>query len=194
MRDLRVRKRIAGDLIAGLTALLAATSPGRAAFGQSAALAPAGSESGPRVLLVSPGLPPTRTVLSGRQIRSIEDPNLGQRWLLLRDPDHPGGPGRLLQVAAASSGVQPGRPANPTASAAPRPQPAALRPIIHAGDRLVLEENSAVAVVRLEAVALESAPVGSAFRARLKIGGKAVHAVALATGRAAFQPGTWSWR
>jgi flagella basal body P-ring formation protein FlgA len=61
------------------------------------------------------------------------------------------------------------------------------RPVIRAGDRLVVEENTAVIEARLEAVALGPAALGSSFDVRLKLGGKVARAVALAPGRAAFQ-------
>ena len=64
--------------------------------------------------------------------------------------------------------------------------PAAARPVVHSGDRMVIEEDSAVAHARLAAVALESAVAGAAFRARLEIGGQVVRAVAVSAGRAVF--------
>ncbi len=51
---------------------------------------------------------------------------------------------------------------------------------------MVVEENSAVAEVRLEAVALGPAGVGSEFNVRLKISGKVLRAKALGTGSATF--------
>ena len=60
-------------------------------------------------------------------------------------------------------------------------------PVIHAGDRLIVEENSSVVEARLEAVALGPAAVGSLLQARLRIGGRVVRVVALASGRAEFQ-------
>ena len=59
-------------------------------------------------------------------------------------------------------------------------------PLIRSGDRLVIEENSAVVEARLEAVALGPAAVGAEFKARLAIGGRVVRAVALGPGRASF--------
>jgi hypothetical protein len=63
-------------------------------------------------------------------------------------------------------------------------------PVIHAGDALIIEENSALVEARLEAVALGPAESGWAFNARLKIGGNVVRVVALGPGRAAFAPPT----
>jgi hypothetical protein len=53
---------------------------------------------------------------------------------------------------------------------------------------VIVEENSPVAEARLTAVALESATIGSAFNARLEIGGKVVRAIAVGTGQALFRP------
>ena len=52
----------------------------------------------------------------------------------------------------------------------------------------MVEEHTAVADVRLEAVALEPAVKGAHFKARLKIGGKVVRVVAVSPGRASFAP------
>ena len=60
--------------------------------------------------------------------------------------------------------------------------------MIRTGDALLVEEHSAVVDTRLEAVALESATKGARFKARLKIGGKVVRAVAISPGRADLAP------
>jgi hypothetical protein len=123
----------------------------------------------PQVLLSS-GL------TQGEIVREIDDPHTGGRWLLMRDPVHPAGPGRLVLAGGMRIAVpQPGAPAV---------EPP--RPVIHAGDRLIVEENTAVVEARLEAVALGPAGIGSPLDVRLKIGGKVVRAVALGPGRAAF--------
>ncbi len=114
-------------------------------------------------------------------VREIDDPHNGARWLLVRDPSHPGGPGRLLLVGGF-------RPQNRSGPSQPGVEPP--RPVIRSGDRLIVEENTAVVEARLEAVALGPAVIGSPFDARLKIGGNVVRVVAVAPGRAAFQPRT----
>jgi hypothetical protein len=58
--------------------------------------------------------------------------------------------------------------------------------VIHAGDRLVVEEHTAVAQGYLDAVALNAAEVGGTLDIRLKIGSKVRRAVAIAPGRAAL--------
>jgi hypothetical protein len=142
----------------------------------------------PRVFLST--MVPVRmpALLPGRLIRVIEDPNLRDHWLLCRNLDHPGGPGRLLLVTAnrpVSGSILPEGAPGADAVAAFKD---AARLAIRAGDRLVVEENSAVAEARLGAVALESAAVGSAFHARMEIGGRELRVVAVASGRATFQP------
>ncbi len=121
--------------------------------------------------LASSGMLPAQAEI----VREIDDPHTGERWLLTRNPIHPAGPGRLVLV----SGFRPpNRPSQPGVE-----QP---HPVIHAGDRLVVEENTAVVEARLEAVALGPALIGSSLDVRLDIGGRVERAVALGPGRAAF--------
>lgn len=119
---------------------------------------------------------------AGEVVREIDDPSNGDRWLLLRDASHPGGPGRLVLTARRESGQR--RPES--AGAQPAVVRASVVPVIHAGELLVVEENTAIASARLEAVALAPAEIGAEFAARLRMGGKVVRAVALGPGRAAF--------
>jgi hypothetical protein len=120
-------------------------------------------------------------------VREIDDPHSGAHWLLMRDRNHPAGPGRLVLVAADRQAGQGGQGSTiRTTSTELIP----LRPVIRAGDRLIVEENTAVIEARLEAVALGPATLGSTFDVRLKLGGKVARAVALAPGRAAFQAQT----
>jgi hypothetical protein len=115
----------------------------------------------------------------GEIVREIDDPRNGDRWLLMRNDSHPGGPGLLLLISAAR-GISP----HPAPSKTETAEPA---PIIRAGDRVIVEENTPVAEARLEAVALNPALSGAAFNARLIIGGRVVRAVATGPGRATFQ-------
>ncbi len=119
-------------------------------------------------------------------MREIDDPNLGDRWLLMRNDDVPGGPGRMVMVAAHRQpmGGAPLRAAKQTA------EEARLLPVIRAGDRLTVEEHTARVDAVLEARALSAAAAGSALDARLAIGGRVVRAVALGPGRAVLQPET----
>ena len=123
---------------------------------------------------------------AGEVMREIDDPHTGDQWILTRDPIHPEGPGRLMLVngpgirpAGAGNGVErQGRP--PVAHLMPN------RPVIHAGDALILEEDTPALEARLEAVALGAAVQGAVFKARLKIGGRVVRAMAISAGHAAF--------
>ncbi len=120
---------------------------------------------------------------AGAVVREIDDPQNGNRWLLLRDPGNPGGPGRLVLAA--------GQSAEPRQAKVGGAKPDGLKsfaPAIRAGEKLIVEENTAVVDVRLEAVALEPAVAGAAFRVRLQVGGKVVRAVAQGPGRAALAP------
>ncbi len=112
-----------------------------------------------------------------RVMAEIDDAQLGIRWLVRSDPTHPGGPG-VMTPAAYSKGVIPN-----TSSLAEVAQP-----VIRGGDQVIVEENSAVARARLEAIALGSAAAGGSFQARLRTGGKVVRAIALGPGRAMFAP------
>jgi hypothetical protein len=137
---------------------------------------------------------PTRTVRiaavslvsaagSGPLLREIDDPNSGRRWLLVRDKTNPGGPGRLELAPERDAGVLRRQVQAPAAaqiwSAA----------IIRPGDKLVVEEHSAITDAYLEGVALGPAGPGSALNVRLSIGGRIVRAVAVAPGRAALEAG-----
>ena len=120
----------------------------------------------------------------GEVLRRIDDPAAGGAWLLVRDPVHRAGPGRLIWVPRGAQAVPGKRDAGLLA------EDAAYRPVILAGDLLVVEEETAVAEVRLAATALEPAPAGGLFNARLEIGGKVVRAIAVGPNRARFAPET----
>ncbi len=109
---------------------------------------------------------------SVKVMSEIDDPSLGTRWLLRCDPAHPGGPGVM---AAALYKHEIGATAG-------------AEPVIHGGDRLIIEENSSVVTARLEGIALGTATAGSSFQARLRIGGKVVHVIALGLGQALLVP------
>lgn len=108
----------------------------------------------------------------GEVLREIDDPANGCRWLLERDAQHPGGPGRMVLVAGMATGLR-------ESAATQLPVP-----VIRAGDPLLLEAHTATMDAELEAVALAPAAVGSELEVRLKIGGRVLRAAAVAPGRA----------
>ena len=115
---------------------------------------------------------------SGEVLREIDDPATGDLWLLVRDPARPAGPGRLLLVRhgtrlTAGAGGKTLTPARVVA-----------QPIVRAGGQVLVEEHTPVVEARLEAVALEPAVQGAAFRARLTIGGTVVRVTAVSPGHA----------
>jgi len=126
--------------------------------------------------------------LSGAVVREIDDPHTGDRWLLVRDPNHPGAPGRMVLVAGAVRPAGRKAPGAGSAIAAWLTRRIPPIPVIRAGDRLVVEQSTPVIEARLEAVALGPAAVGAPLNVRLAIGGNVVPAIALGPGRAAFSP------
>jgi hypothetical protein len=147
------------------------------------------SPSSRMVMVSSTGPNAVTTRAGGEVVREIDDPHTGARWLLMRNSGHPGGPGRMVLAFAprgqalstvggetrigAQSDLEP-----LLAASAP------AQPVIRAGDRLTVEENTAVVEARLEAVALNPAAIGSPFNVRLAIGGRVVRVVAVSAGRA----------
>jgi hypothetical protein len=138
-----------------------------------------------QVMLSSGGLASVETLgqgVQGEVVREIDDPHTGDRWLLVRNDLVPGGPGRLVLVAAHRN-LAGGAIVQPAGEA----REAEVLPVIRAGDRLIVEEHTARVDVVLEARALAPAAAGSAFDVRLTIGGNRVRAIALGPGRAALQ-------
>jgi hypothetical protein len=142
---------------------------------------------GPRVLISSSGPPSTYPTLTGDIVREIDDPRNGDRWLLIENESHPGGPGRLV-LADARGGPGDASEANETRATKQATREAdTLPPVIRAGERVVVEEHTAMVEAHLEAVAMAPAWVGSAFNVRLSIGGRIVRVVAEGPGRAILQ-------
>ncbi len=129
----------------------------------------------------------------GAVFRELDDPSTGNRWLLARDAVHPEGPGRWQLVAARKAGDKTAATLTGASLAAQAVDATAL-PVIHAGDEVSVAEHSAVIDATLQGVALGSAAAGAEFRARLKIGGKVIDAVALESGHAVFAAQKGMWR
>jgi hypothetical protein len=155
---------------------------GAAAVGACAQTAGSNVAAVPETLRAASATPETAREPAAEVLRQIEDPSTLDIWLLMRDPSRPAGPGRLVLVRQGMNTEKaiPGGPAQ--SLSAPE------RPVIHTGDALMVEEHTAVADVRLEAVALEPALKNAQFKARLKIGGQVVRVVAISSGRASFAP------
>jgi hypothetical protein len=143
------------------------------------------SPAAPRnqVLVSTGGLNCLQGPVQEEIVREIDDPHTGDRWLLMRSGQFPGGPGRLVLATAHrdASGVS-GRLAG-------QAHQVQAIPVIHAGDRLIVEEHTAVVDAVLEARALNPATAGAPLSVRLTIGGGVVRVVALGPGRAALQAG-----
>ena len=169
----------AGMLVLGLALPASAQPPGAVRPGAQVLV----SSAAPAPVQAAVEVPP-----DGEIVREIRDPNLGDRWLLMRNSEVPGGPGRLVLVAAHRGAL--GAAAVRVAHERDGREETRLLSVIRAGDRLRVEEHTAHVDAGLEARALGPAAAGSALDARLTIGGRVVRAVALGPGRAALQPET----
>jgi len=174
------RMRLGAALLAVVTA---ACAHSQGAGTQSAEEA----GSGRQILVVSP-MPDSPGKGTGEQIvREIVDPHTGKQWLLMRETGNPGGPGRMVLAADASGSDS---ASSTGAWSATEFGVSALHPVIHAGDRLIVEERTRLVEAHLEGVAMGPAAAGSALNVRLKIGGKVVRVVAIGPARAAMETAT----
>jgi hypothetical protein len=146
----------------------------------SMAIAQAPAAPSAQVLLSSGGLASFEKQAQEEIVREIDDPHTGDRWLLMRDGRFPGGPGRLV-LAEAHRNVT-----GASGRAAGQPDEAQLIPVIHTGDRLIVEEHTAIVDAVLEARALNPATAGAQLEVRLTIGGNVLRVMALGPGRAAL--------
>jgi hypothetical protein len=176
----------------GTSMLILAIVPlGIVARGLSLSASPEGTGRNAPLLLTGAALAPVEAQTQARSesqagaeiFREIDDPKDGARWLLSRDLSHPGGPGVLAPAGSSANRAQ-------RLKAGGRPGVTIPVLVVRGGDRLIVEEHSAVVEGCLEAVALGPAAVGSALRVQLTIGGKIMRARALAPGRAVLEPGT----
>jgi hypothetical protein len=94
-------------------------------------------------------------------------------WFLLRDAAHADHPAQWVQLQRTAAGCPAAPEAQKTQAS---PVQTRMRPMIRAGDGLLVEETSDVLDAHLEATALEPAFEGAVFRVRLEVNGKAVWA------------------
>lgn len=141
------------------------------------ALPTASSQSSSQTILSSSAGP----VDSQSVLREIVDPATGDHWFLVRDPERPGAPGRMVLVsgkARQQDGTALAEMSQPQGLILPN-----LRPIIRSGDVVVAEESTPILEARFEGVALGPATVGAELNVRLKVSGGVVRARAVAPGR-----------
>lgn len=128
-------------------------------------------------------------------VREVVDAGTGARWLLVRDPAHPSGPGRWIRAEAGTRKTERAKGTPRTRGAAEagsvmelgavKPPPAIL---IRGGDPVIVEQQTPVLTARLAAVALEPTTAGRLFEVRLKATGARVWAIALGPGEAKLAP------
>lgn len=169
--------KIRRSTIWGLTAVLLAAPP---LFCQTVPVGDRTPATTPAPALPAPAV--SAALSRGSLVREVVDPATGNRWLLERDARYPGGPGRMVLAGSPVAAIENGK------TAAGAQQPMAAFPVIRAGDLVMLVAHTAAMDAELEAVALGPAAAGDAFRARLKMGGAVVNAVAVAHGRAQWLP------
>jgi hypothetical protein len=100
--------------------------------------------------------------------REIVDPCLGVRWQLVADAQHPERPGRLVRVDFGVFRAAGFSPSGATLSPAPLPAaPPAVLPVIRAGDRIAVTQQTPILRARFEGLALESGAAGQTLRVRL---------------------------
>jgi hypothetical protein len=122
-------------------------------------------------------------------VREIDDPNTGIAWQLKHDDSHPGGPGLLVPIAATRI-----RNSSAEGVGLPAAVPAPRLPVIRAGDRLIVEENTAAVDLRLEAKAMAAARVGDSISIRLTLGGGMVRAKVTGPGKATLLQDRGGWQ
>ena len=115
----------------------------------------------------------------------IDDPANGDRWLLVRNKENPAGPGRLLRIPKGEQLAELPSLGYVRAFARPAAQLVKLPPpVIRNGERITVEEHTAVADLQMEALAMGPAQLGARFYARLSVGGSILQVEAIAPGRA----------
>ena len=131
-------------------------------------------------VLVSPLNPQTAQTGRDRPLRhafrSMHDPHTGLTWVVETDPKHAGGPGRMIlaegDLRAGGDGSLPDRI------------------LIHAGQKVIVEQHTPLLDAAFEALALNPALAGSGLKVRLRATGKVMSAYAISKGKAVLLPST----
>jgi hypothetical protein len=134
------------------------------------------------------------TLLAGKPLRSIDDPELNTRWLLLRDAANPGAPARMVEAPTASSydgatDIPGGCTRASAAGCQPRPwrAPGARSnkgAAISSGQEILLLSKDSSSQIALHAKALSAGRVGDEITALLDVFHTKVHVRVLSEGRA----------
>jgi hypothetical protein len=119
-------------------------------------------------------------------VREIDDPATGDRWLLEKSPQNPGGPGRMVLSENRMAAPVPAGSSAAAANGAPEVDARAV--LIRNGERLIVEEHTQILDATLEGIALAPARMGKTLLVRLAIGGRVVKAIAITPGRALLVP------
>jgi len=127
-------------------------------------------------------------------VRQIFDQSSGDRWILQRDETGSPGPGRMVLMTSPARPMDSGGRERASSHKRREGNSTALVPIIHTGERLIVEEYTAKIEAWLEGVALGQATTGAVLAVRLKMGGRTVMAIAQAPGRAVILLGIESHR
>jgi hypothetical protein len=121
-----------------------------------------------------------QSAAGGRIVEERTDPATGARWMLMRDAEHSA---ELAHWVLADAGRE-----RPAAAGATTTEP---KLVIHAGDKIVVQEETAVVNAWLEATALTGAKDGGELRVKLKIGGRILAVRAISPGTAEMKEETW---
>ena len=110
-----------------------------------------------------------------RVVGYLDDSLLPKRWAILRDDAHPEAPRTLVPAGSSSAAVK--------SHGGIRMPVAGRQNVVHAGDQLILLDDSATLHLQLAAVAIENAMEGETLRVRLVQGGAILSGVVLSPHR-----------
>ena len=118
-------------------------------------------------------------------VRFVEDPALRTRWQLLRDPLHPGAPGRMLEAPAGATSFNALHgTAKHDGSRAIGWQSKKAKPLVAAGDEVLLVCANSASHLVLASKALSAGYAGDEIRVQLDVFHRQMRARVLAAGRA----------